>query len=238
MSRVPWREGKVISVEARPGLFALGQMVGASFMAFFKTFHDSPDWPKVSLDELEVLHIVSVVNQFISSSNVKYQKHLTPAKIDFPRVWIAADARAVIRTIWVGSAKEMTIGYMGSRAALIDRGIAADGRSVSGAKRVLTPIIDPQDAETIDSYDVTNMTAYPYQNERLYLCHLLGRNVDVLKDLIFRRALPVEYETYLRRLAIPAATVAKYKPGSVEIDPVERAPYSALSRETEGPGLR
>lgn len=225
MSRVPWREGKVVSIETRPGVFALGQMVGPHYMFFFDAFHSSLDWPEMSLDDLPVLHVVSVVNQFISRSNAKYQKHLFPAKVDLPCHRIAPNSQPVIRTIWTGSPYEMTVGYIGAKASLID-----------GQRRVLMPAIDPQDSQTIDSHNLSGLVAYPFQNERLYLCHLLGRDVDVMKDLIFRRELPIEYETFLKYLSIPSEQVREYKPGSVEVDPRiphGQMPHSELNSRTK-----
>jgi hypothetical protein len=191
MGRIPWKDGKVISIETRPGLFALGRMVRHYYIAFFNAFNDSPDWPDASLDEVPILHFAGIVNRFITQSNVKHQKHLQPAKLSPPQHWISPNSQAVIRTIWAGSANEVTVGYIGTKASLIDM-----------MRYVVMPNIDPHDSATIDSHELNGLVDHPYQNERLYLCHLLGRNIDVNKDLVFGREVPVEYETFLRYIAM------------------------------------
>jgi hypothetical protein len=49
MSRVPWKEGKVVSFATRDGVYALGQMVVSPYIMFFQAFHDSHDWPALDL---------------------------------------------------------------------------------------------------------------------------------------------------------------------------------------------
>jgi hypothetical protein len=57
--------------------------------------------------------------------------------------------------------------------------------------------IDPHDDATIDAHDVTALGVSYATNERLYLCHLLGKNVDPDKDILFNRPLRDEYRTYI-----------------------------------------
>lgn len=234
MSRVPWKEGKVISIETRPGVFALGQMLVEPYMAFFDVFGESADWPDTNLEEVKILHVAGVVRQFLTASNSKYQKHITPVEVDYPKRWIATDAEPVFRTVWTGSSHQMTVGYTGTKASLIERDIAATSFDDSiESERTIKGKISPDDMSTIERYEIDNLVAHPYQNERLYLCHLLGKNVDVEKYLVFRKELPIEFETYLRHLALTEDQVADLKPGSIEVDPKmprNRKPFSELKQ--------
>jgi hypothetical protein len=56
------------------------------------------------------------------------------------------------------------------------------------------------DRKTIDSHEMDGMGVYPYTNHRLYLCHKLKRNADPIKELTFRRPLPLEYRDVINRL--------------------------------------
>ena len=76
MSRVPWRAGKVISIETRDGIFVLAQMIQDPYIVFFNVFNDSHNWPSTELESIPVLYIAGVTRQFVSKSNVKYLKHI------------------------------------------------------------------------------------------------------------------------------------------------------------------
>lgn len=197
MSRVPWKEGKVISIEARPGLYTLGQMLVFPYMLFFNEFSTSPKWADVDLSETTPLFLNGVVQQFISKSNVSYQKQIAPISVEYPTHWVSPGFDPVIREVWEGTPLQMKVGYIGEHLSLIER----DVTNPRDTPRRILATIDRNDVETIDEHEVTALGSHPYLNERLYLCHLLGRNVDVLKDIMFHRPLPIEYETWIRHLA-------------------------------------
>ena len=221
MGRIPWREGKVVSVETREGCFALGQMLHSPYIVFYSTFHNSIDWPEIDLADTPVLHFACVVRQFLSSSNAKYQKHIKPFKFkSYPTTWIKRDPSPIYRTIWTGTSDEMTVCYNGEKgASLIEEDITAIGTTAWENRKVLLKQINPTDSETIDNSELNGLESFPYQNERLYLCHLLGKNVDPMKDLILRRPLPKDYVTYMTLIRVPDDVLANLKPGCIEVDP-------------------
>lgn len=225
MARIPWREGKVVSIETRPGVFALGQMLTDPYMLFFNLFSDSLDWPVVALDSTPHLFIKGVVRQFLFKSNAKYQKHLKPAQVDLLIHRISPGFDPVIREVWTGTPLEMKVGYIGEHLSLVEVNLALPGREQDASKRTVIPTIAPNDEQTIENHETAALEAYPYLNERLYLCHSLGRNVDVLKDLMFYRPLPIEYETWIRHLA-------HVKPDEVSPAAIEACPYLYSERKS------
>ena len=73
MSRVPWKEDKVISIETGSGIFVLAQMLRSPYLAIFDTFRTTNQWDDTYLDALRVLFCKAVTRQFISCSNVQRQ---------------------------------------------------------------------------------------------------------------------------------------------------------------------
>ena len=195
MSRVPWKEDKVISIETGSGIFVLAQMLRSPYLAIFDTFRTTNQWDDIYLDALRVLFCKAVTRQFISCSNVQRQSIEPCHAIEYPRFWIEANPETVLAVIWEGTPEERSVWVFGKNGGkLIERDITLGG---SQNRKVIQWTIPFSDRETINRYELTDIEVYPAFNERLYLCHALGRKVDPMKEIIFRYPIPREYERYL-----------------------------------------
>jgi hypothetical protein len=195
MTRVPWKEDKVVSIETRAGVFVLTQMLRSPYLAIFNAFRTTNQWDDIDSADLEVLFCKAVTRQFISSSNVQRQ-HLQPARLtNYPKYWIELNPETVEIAVWANTPHERRVHVFGKNGGkLIERDITIGG---SQNRRVVQWVIPYSDRDTIGRYELTDIEVYPAFNERLYLCHALGRNVDPMKELVFRYPIPHEYETYL-----------------------------------------
>ncbi|MHB8974311.1 MAG: hypothetical protein ACYC3X_28600 [Pirellulaceae bacterium] len=196
MGRLPWKKDKVFAVETRPKLWAIGQMLEDPYVAFFDLFTQKPADMAVDLGKCRVLFVCAVTRQFIGRSSTM-RLTLAPRKpIEIPTLWIKAypgtDERSDEEQIVVfkGTKHERRT-WMWPGARLVKE----SGRRYCSPKFVAD--IDPNDEATVVSYELTNIRMYPELNERLYLCHKLGKNVDPLKDLILRRKIPLIYKRYV-----------------------------------------
>lgn len=217
MSRVPWRDGKVVSVETRDGVFALGQMLMSPYIMFFDAFHSCHDWPRIELKKTPTLFCTAVVRQFIAASNAQHLKKIESVQFKtYPRRWIdlGFESMAVYRTIWTGTPHEVSVVYLGDQGGmLIEEDIVAHRKPQKFIKQ-----ISADDHETIDNHEFNTLSFHPHLNERLYLCHLFGKNVDPKKDLVFERHLPLEYERYMQLIKVPDKVLANLKPGILQVD--------------------
>jgi len=193
MARIPWREGTVLSIETRPGLFVLAQMLKEPSLGFFNLFRNVNEWDDVVPSDLPKLFDCFVTRQFINASNCKKWK-LKPCcweprerKIDTSNEF----SRVVV---WEGTPQERSIGLIGARGK---KRLVEPHPVDRFAQNVVLPAISENDADTINGHELKNLGINPEMNERLYLCHIFGRNVDPLKDVLFQRPIPAEYETYL-----------------------------------------
>src|SRR6185295_5736637 len=152
------------------------QMLDSPSITFFNAFHDSHDWPSVNLPNVPTLFRYPVIQQFITASDVKYQKHIAPVVFTtLPRRLIRVQGTAVYRTILTGTPHEITIAYIGTAGSLIEVYIATES-DMRVRERWIIERIQPDDYTTIDSYELDCMGTSPTLNERLYLCHLFGKN--------------------------------------------------------------
>lgn len=201
MSRITWKEKKIITVALKDGIYIIAQMIKSPYLVFFDLFKDDSNWDDIDLTNAPILFVQAVTRQFIKKSEVKEIK-TTPAKgLNIPNHWIHPDAGARKVKVWKGTDFEkefITLGRMG--ASLVEKDILKDGKydHPSGVfDKVLIKSIDFDDSEVINKHGLTNIEVYPNLNERLYLCYKLGKNVDPQKDLLFDKDLPKEYKTYI-----------------------------------------
>lgn len=221
MSRVPWRVGKVISIETRDGIFVLAQMIQDPYIVFFNVFNDSHNWPSTELESIPVLYIAGVTRQFVSKSNVKYLKHIDAVTVDQPKAWIHPNQDFVYRTIWTELPIELTVCYYGDHGgSLIERDITApDFASFNNSERVIVEVLPSGNFDAIEGYELTTLRTFPHENERLYLCYLFKKNVDPEKELMFDLPLPHEYHRYMSMSEVPPDVLESVKE-IVRVDPL------------------
>lgn len=194
MAGIRWKEGAVCSIETRAGLHVLAQMLNSPYMMFFNKFQSSDQWDDVTLHESDALFCVGVVRQFTSQSIIKKQK-IDPVVFQLlPTHWIASHNDFFTTALWAGTPNERTTSFFGPGGQLVFKDITAVGMIND---KVVMPEISYDDDGTIDGHELTNLRMFPELNERLYLCHLLQRKIDPLKEMVFKREMPIECCRYV-----------------------------------------
>lgn len=186
---IRWKENAVISVALRCGRRAVAQMMEDPFLYFFKCFADAGEPFAVDLARTPTLFCCAVTRQFLRYSDAKKETHVR-ARTDLcrPERWIDTNDGWREKVVWPGTKHERRVLIMGEEPGGY---LTADREDFVGEE------IDLDDHETIDAHELTNIWTFPGLNERLYLCDVLGKNVDPLKDLSFDRPLPLEARTFV-----------------------------------------
>ena len=203
MGRVVWREGHVLSMETRTGIFALAQMSREPYMIFFEAFSTNDTWDEVDLATTPVLFCKAVTRQFLKFSNVTKHPQIQSLEITaLPTQWIhqMSDSRQV--RVWPDTPNEKEFITLGDGGALVEKDVlhhqGGPYAHPSGVfDRVLIKRIDPSDDNTIEAHELDTIGIFPALNERLYLCYHFGRSLDPDKDILFDRDLPLDYTTYV-----------------------------------------
>jgi hypothetical protein len=194
MAGIVWKENNVVSIETREGTFALAQMLKSPFLMFFNAFRTENEWADIDLDTTPDLFCKAVTRQFLKNSNITMPTVKPKRAIEYPEYWIQPTGESRFVTCWAGTPDEKKFIIIGQGGSLIERDVST---GTYYEVKTVKPFIPLSDNETIDRYELTSLGVYAELNERLYLCHSLGRKVDPYKDLIFDRPIPLEYKRYI-----------------------------------------
>jgi hypothetical protein len=197
MGRLPWKKDKVFAVETRPKVWAIGQMLDEPHVAFFDLFTRTPAESTIDLEKCRVLFVCAVMRQFISCSSTMRLTIAPRISIPIPKRWFdpyAGDPsnRAEEELVLFQGTRHERKTWMWPGVRLVEK-----GRTRLSSPKTLVAMINKDDDELVESYELTNIRMHPELNERLYLCYKLGKNVDPLKDLILRRNIPLIYKRYV-----------------------------------------
>lgn len=196
----PWKEGKIISIQTRKGIYVLAQMLKSPYLRFYKKFQEDENWGEVDARNLETLFVKGVVNTFLKFSNVSVVKDAIPdLNRKVPDTWINGFTGHRKVKVWENTDRETEIFILGSKpgGSLVKRDIYKEGKYNHPSGLFDEVILDeiPLSAnEVIESNEVMSLGVYPLTNERLYQCYKSGGNVDPSKDLMFNRLIPKEFE--------------------------------------------
>nr|WP_198044742.1 hypothetical protein [Lysinibacillus timonensis] len=202
MSKVIWRANQVISIETKrkdenrkSNIYVLAQMINKAELLVFNLFNDDNNWEDIDLNEAPILFCTTVTRQFVKNSNI-FRQNIKPLEgYQPPKYKIDALGMGSRRvTVWKGTSNEREILILGKGGGRLIEGDMSTG---SYKENIIIPEIPITDNDTIDKYELTNVRIYAEFNERLYLCYKFGKNVDPLKDLIFDRSIPLEYQEYI-----------------------------------------
>ena len=194
MGRVVWTEGQVISVETRHGIFTLAQMAHEPFIFFFDRFTEQPVWTGNALEGAAVVFCVSVTRQFLQQSHTQLQAVHPRSDLQIPDQWIQPAPKWTRRWIARGTDLERQA-YLPCGASLVRKDVREHPSGMGS--EVLSASLLACDEGRADRYEMTSMGVFPTLNERLYLCHVLGRRVAPWADIVLGRPLPPAYADYL-----------------------------------------
>ncbi|AXT53790.1 hypothetical protein D1818_24310 [Aquimarina sp. BL5] len=196
----PWKEGKVISVETRKGIFVLAQMLKSPYLRFYNAFREDDNWGKVDVSIFDTLFVNGVTRAFLKASNITTVKEaIADKKREDSKVWIKGSSGNRKVKAWEGSEDEKEFYILGSEPgrSLVERDIYKTGKyeHPSGLfDKIIIENIPLNANDIIDNHETMGLAVFPLTNERLYLCYKVGKNVDPTKDLKFNRELPKDYK--------------------------------------------
>lgn len=172
MKRVVWKENAVILLELKEGFYTLSQMLQSPYMLFFRVSNTDGDFSGTDLNNVSQLFIVPVANNFLKKRGVEKLKSGVVEKkdVEIPTLWIDPNMWPKGDYVWKGG-----------DLVRIDPKVGSLGMN----NPVVKANVSPDDRETLESYELTNvMTDIPL-TPRLILCLEQGKYVDPLKEKIF-----------------------------------------------------
>lgn len=204
MSRVVWKENKVISIETRKGIFVLAQLSRSPYIIFYNCFHTSNQFnDKIDLNLTPILYCKAVTRNFLIRSNITTQKGIKPKPIKTLGVhWINRFSGSRTVTLWKGTENEKKFITIGDGGALVLKD-AFNHKSGPYAHpsgvydKIVIPKIRYDDMLTIGEHETTSLHTFPEANERLYLCYKFGENISPEKYILFDIPMPLEYKSYI-----------------------------------------
>ncbi|MCX2679075.1 hypothetical protein OOZ15_03900 [Galbibacter sp. EGI 63066] len=197
MARLTWKEGTMLSIETRKGVFALAQMIKSPYLAFFDIFSEQINFKDAPLDNKRLLFCSAVTKQFLKSSNIMKLKGVAPEQnLNIPKYWIKIFPGSRDTVVFQGTDKERNLAVLGEvpGGQLIEQNIENGGFQ---SESVVLDTIPTDDDKTIAQYETTSLGVHPELNERLYLCYLNDKNVDPMKLIYFDKDLPLAYTSYV-----------------------------------------
>lgn len=214
MKRISWREDKVFSMQTRKGLYVLGQMLKKPYVRFYNVFGNySSVWNINTLEGINVLFTVAIVPKNVfDNSIITVLPEIVPDKnkIDCDS-WIHPHHGFRTTIVYQGLPAESEILIFGSHIGgmLVKKDLWWTPSKKSPLRKGYAGICDEiiyDEIPTslyadIDQYELTVLNMFPLLNERLYLSHLFGKSTDPLRDLIFDKHLPKEYEVSISWMA-------------------------------------
>jgi hypothetical protein len=206
MSRIIWKEGSVISIDTRRGIYVLAQMSRSPYLIFFNCFSHNNQWDAIDLSQTPILFCKAVTRQFMRATEIYKQPHIKPRVINnLPTRWIHPTHESRRIKVWPDTADQQEFVWIGEGGALVEKDILGHKGGPyahpSGVfDRIIISSINSSDNATIDQHEIDSIGISPLLNERLYLCYSAGKNVDPDKDILFNRPLPREYSDYVRML--------------------------------------
>lgn len=196
--RITWKPNRLFSIKLRNGHYALLQMLSSKGqVAVFDCFQDTNDWSCAQLSSANVMFDGTMLDNVLGRSCVTLIEDVAPVEglvYSKTRIHIGGGFRTV--RLWEGTEDEREFLMMGEGKNKLCRYFREDGQP----REEYTPIA----LEEYDEYknlELITLYAYPSFNERLYLCDVLGCNVDPLKEIAFCRTPDRECRTYVDIIA-------------------------------------
>lgn len=201
---VPWKEGKVISVRLRDGIYILAQMVKSPYMVFFNLFSEDNSWEGVTLSTDNVLFCHAVTRQWKAHSPIERIKGVEPlSNYELPTRWIHNEGLGHrTREILVDGVKRSVV-ILGTRLALVERDMVDNSKNNAPCglyHTVVKPDLKETDWPMVENVETMSVEMYPGLNERLCLCSVMGRNVNPELEIYLGRPIPEAYGTYVKIL--------------------------------------
>ena len=203
-----WVKHAVFYMETRKGIFILGQLLNFPYIRFYEEFTEDPQAPlSGELRNKNILFTVEALSRVLRQGNFIYRKDIDPDRREIDsKLWIRSlDGFRVVRLFEDENIEltfQITAREPGGMLLEIDPwwqptmqepirkgyyGICDD---------VLLYNIPIEDYNRYARCEVPMMYSFPLLNERLYLNYKAQHYVDPIKDLMFGRPIPSEYNVF------------------------------------------
>jgi hypothetical protein len=173
MARVVWKENALVSIKLRDDLYTIGQMLVSPSMRFYDIPSKDGIWKSVDLNYVKPLFQVfvgQVVMQKLVAEKVK-EKTVVASNSPFESLLIKPHVNYDGGFPWRGG-------------KLVDIGL--DGKIGTTLAPVIKQNLDlPEDRETVEKYELTNMWGDQDLTDRLCRYFDTGVNRDDLKFEVF-----------------------------------------------------
>jgi len=176
MARVQWKEGALVNVRLRDGLYTIALLKSNPYMWFFDIHGDDGIWKDIDLNQVRPLFCIMVgrvVLQRLVTSKITEKSVKPPDSLPIPRCWIKPSVN-------LGPGKAG--GFVWRGGSLI--------QLLQGPDSLKSPVIKPSldvenDREAIETHELTNMWGDQDLSDRLCRYYDVGINRDDLKFEIF-----------------------------------------------------
>ena len=190
MSTPRWKDGGVVKLHVKAGIWTVAQMLAEPCMAFFDAFfgegEESPD-----IGSAHPLFVCCVARQFLKQSQAA-RVGLSEPVVDVPQTWISTHPGFMSDVpVRVGKADKTLNLAVGAFGGILVRYDPTSRRYPEPEKLEQLEADD----DRVDSMELLGVRVFPELNERLSLSNQLGRVCDPIKDVYFQRKLPAEYDT-------------------------------------------
>lgn len=162
-----------------------------AYVAIHREFRTVDDWSDYEASPDTVLFYCAIIKNVFQNDRIRRCKEAKLAQgLSFPELRISTEGTDRI-LLWAGTEQERNLVFYSKRLSL------ARQYNEGGKWHVTTQPISLDDYHKYGNLELTTMRAYPELHERLALCADLGVNVDPLKEIAFRRELPVSFLRYV-----------------------------------------
>ena len=163
--RVVWKDDAVIVLKLNDELFTVGQMLNDPYVMFFSLWKTSDDFVALNLNETDELFTIPVARDFLQLRMVRKitKDVISRTPVELSRLWIRPRDWNQGEYVWKGG-------------DLVR--IEPDVGDLGMDNPIVKPDIAPNDADTLDRYELTNIWTDAYLVPRLSLCHKYNRNID------------------------------------------------------------
>jgi hypothetical protein len=171
MARIIWKEGDILNIQLKENLYTIGLMHVDPYIFIFNIHNKNGKWENVDLDKIPLLTCVLIGRDFLKKLKVeKIKRGVSYSNMpQFPKLWLKPNQ------FFEGE-------YPWKNARLIE----VDPTVGTYHAKVIKNEITIQDREIIENHELTNMWGAEDLSERLITFFETGRNIDKMKEKIFR----------------------------------------------------
>ncbi|QGU88101.1 hypothetical protein [Erwinia sorbitola] len=179
--RIIWKNGDLVNIKLRDGLYTIGQMLTSPAMRFYDISSVDGVWGNIDLNKVKPLFrafVGRVINNYLIQGKIKSPTVIASSK-PYEPYWISP--YSIIDGVHYKGTKN-DFPFLGGK--IIDLG--PDGNvSVTQAPVIKEDLTLPQDRELIEQYELDNMWGHEDLSDRLCRYFDTGVNRDDLKFEVF-----------------------------------------------------